>query len=173
MPACLPAPLAHSCCRLDPHPTLSRRAVIAATVEWVHSKEEQAAADVAAAQASAAAAGRPPPPKATIHGGTTVHGVPIDPSNPLHKVLPETDCEFCLESREKLWGMMKAMRPGGGGGSAAGSSSGGGGSVAGKVKAAAAGDGSSADGGGATAGAAAAPAVAAPAVAAPVEPAAR
>lgn len=34
----------------------------------------------------------------------------IDPANPLHKLLPETDCEFCLETREKLWGMMKGMK---------------------------------------------------------------
>lgn len=47
---------------------------------------------------------------ATIHGGVTSHGVEIDPSNPLHKLLPETECEFCLETREKLWGMVKSMK---------------------------------------------------------------
>lgn len=61
-------------------------------------------------------------PAASIHGGVTSHGVEIDPANPLHKMLPETDCEFCLETREKLWGMMKGMKKvpsGGDAGSAA------------------------------------------------------
>lgn len=64
-------------------------------------------------------------PKASIHGGTTSGGVDIDPANPLHKMLPETDCEFCLETREKLWGMMKGMKklpPGGDGYSGGGAS---------------------------------------------------
>lgn len=50
------------------------------------------------------------PAKVTIQGGVTSHGVEIDPANPLHKLLPETDCEFCLETREKLWGMVKSMK---------------------------------------------------------------
>lgn len=55
--------------------------------------------------ASSSEAGTAPTP-----GGEKGHRVAIDPSNPLHKMLPETDCEFCLDTREKLWGMMKGMK---------------------------------------------------------------
>ena len=49
----------------------------------------------------------------------TSSGVVIDPANPLHRVLPETDCEFCLETREKLWAMVKKTKGAAGGEGAA------------------------------------------------------
>ena len=61
--------------------------------------------------------------KPSVRGGVTSQGVEIDPNNPLHKMLPETECEFCLETREKLWGMVKQLKkapPAGGAAGAAG-----------------------------------------------------
>lgn len=82
-------------------------ATLAAVFEGKHLQSER---ETAEREAAAVAAGQAPPPRANVRGGTTSHGVDIDPANPLHKVLPETDCEFCLETREKLWGMVKAMK---------------------------------------------------------------
>lgn len=65
-------------------------------------KHLESVAETEAREAAEVAAGHAPPLRATSHGGTTSHGVDIDPSNPLHKILPETDCEYCLETREKL-----------------------------------------------------------------------
>lgn len=83
---------------------------IAALATLFESKHLQSERDTAESEAAAVAAGQAPPPRANIHGGKTSHGVEIDPANPLHKMLPETECEFCLETREKLWGMVKAMK---------------------------------------------------------------
>ncbi|KAL4459084.1 hypothetical protein ABPG75_013949 [Micractinium tetrahymenae] len=83
---------------------------IAALAAAFESKHLQSERETAEREAAAVAAGQALPPRANIHGGKTSHGVEIDPGNPLHKVLPETECEFCLETREKLWGMVKAMK---------------------------------------------------------------
>lgn len=88
--------------------------ILAAAFEYNHL---QSMRETEAREAAEKAAGHVPPRRATAsHGGTTSHGVAVDPSNPLHKLLPDTDCEYCLETREKLWGMVKQMKKSGGGG---------------------------------------------------------
>lgn len=83
---------------------------IAALAAVFESKHLQSVREMEAREAAAAAAGQALPARANIHGGKTSHGVDIDPANPLHKMLPETECEFCLETREQLWSMVKAMK---------------------------------------------------------------
>ncbi|PSC73069.1 alkane 1-monooxygenase [Micractinium conductrix] len=113
--------------------------LMAAWFEWEHLRSVK---EMAERDAAAESAGQAPPPHANIHGGITSHGVPIDPANPLHKVLPETECEFCLETRETLWGMVKAMKhekkAAGSSGSTGGAAGGGGGLPAAPAHAAAA-----------------------------------
>jgi hypothetical protein len=89
------------------------------------SLQAPASASVSGASPGAAPSGSQQPAKAkpSVRGGVTSQGVEIDPANPLHKMLPETECEFCLETREKLWGMVKQLKkapPAGGAAGAAG-----------------------------------------------------
>eukprot|EP00887_Chlorella_sp_A99_P004850 scaffold4.g4850.t1 len=75
--------------------------VLAAFAGWIlmphHSPSSSTAeqAEHAALGGEQAAATEPHPKK------------PLDMNNPLNRWLPETDCEYCLETREKLWKMYK------------------------------------------------------------------
>lgn len=80
------------------HPSL-RPAVMGAVFEKKHL---DSMAETEAREAAERAVGHTPPPRVTASGGVTSHGVEIDPENPLNKILPDTDCEYCLETRQKM-----------------------------------------------------------------------
>lgn len=95
---------------LTPWPCSPARSLPAATPHFppavmgavFEKKHLDSMAETEAREAAERAAGHTPPPRITASGGVTSHGVEIDPNNPLNKILPDTDCEYCLETRQKM-----------------------------------------------------------------------